>query len=628
MERDSLSLEISGHEGRYSVRAQAGDVPGALVDGVPLDVVDLRRTAGNLQVPVRRVSLAARSGPGEFSMQGETARQIGDKLFEAALPGEVRSLYASSRRAAAERGRPLRMLLHLDDPELAALPWELMHSEEFGYLCLDHEVVRRVEPSQSVAPLAVTSPLQVLAVASQAPGKPRLDIDRERGHLERSMAALERGDLARLRWVTAEDWESMLEALTGEPGGCHVLHFVGHGHYDEAKQEGALLFDDGRGGEQRIHAKALGQAIGYARPRPQLVVLNGCETGAAGDQDVFSSVAGALLRFVPAVVAMQFKVTDEAAIVFARFFYQALVALRRPIDVAVHQGRLAMLLQNDDSLAWATPVLYVRDDQDIRLFDIELSQPHQEKAAEGLEIDEARLIAAGAAHGTQVTGTPTLIQDWSGASGDFEFLCPAEDGGLVHLRRRNNMAGLPWDSPAPVLLDLGAVEAVGMVRSDLGEGRGSLEVVARVGERLMFLWNETGEPADWQVLAEPIAGGVRGNPVLLQDRSGEPGDFELVCPAVGGGMLFLRRRNNMRGRPWTLPYAIARDLDIVAVSMIQSTFGGRDGRPGGNLELIARVDDVLEFFWKGPPPEFWKHLTFDDRHPLVTALTPHTGEPG
>ncbi|MGW6919424.1 CHAT domain-containing protein [Kitasatospora sp. NPDC054939] len=618
MERDSLSLEISGHEGRYSVRAQAGDIPGALVDGVPLDVAELRRAAGTLQLPVRRVNLVTRSGRNEFSLRGETARQIGDRLFEAALPGEVRTLYAGTRRAAAARGRPLRMLLHLDDPELTALPWELMHSEEFGYLCLDHEVVRRVDPARSVAPLAVTAPLRVLAVASQTPGKPRLDIRREHRDLKRSMAALEQDDLARLDWLTVKDWQPMLGALNG---GCQVLHYVGHGGYDEARREGVLLFGDGRGRVRGIHAETLGLVIGAAHPRPQLVVLNGCETGAAGGQDVFSSVAGALLEYVPAVVAMQFKVTDDAAIVFARFFYQALVGLRRPIDVAVHQGRLALLLQDDDSLAWATPVLYVRDDEDVRLFDIERPQPHQEKAVAGLEVDEARLIAAGAAHGTQVTGTPALVQDRPGGGGDFAFLCPAEDTGLVHLRRRNDTAGLPWDLPARVLPDLGAVGAVGMVESDLGEGRGSLEVVARVGERLRFLWNETGEPADWQVAAEPLAGGVRGNPVLLQERLGQPGDFHLVCPAAGGGLMFLRRRNDLRGMPWTLPYTIARDLDVGAVSMIQSTFGGRDGRPGGNLELIARAGNALEFFWRGPPPDFWKHLTIDDRHPLVTALS-------
>ncbi|WBP84994.1 CHAT domain-containing protein [Kitasatospora cathayae] len=555
-----------------------------------------------------------------------TARQIGDALFEAALPGEVAELYASTRRAAAARGRHLRLVLRLDDPQLAVLPWELMHSKEFGYLCLDHALVRRVEPAHSVAALKADSPLQVLAVAARAPDKPRLDVGRERNHLKRSLAALERGDLAHLRWVTAQDWTAMFAALTG---GCHVFHFAGHGHYDEPRQEGALASANVSGEPADIHAEPLGKVIGEAAPRPQLVVLNGCETGSASDQAPFSSVAGALLRFVPAVVAMQFKVTDAAAIVFARFFHQALIALRRPIDVAVHQGRLAMLLEDDESLAWATPVLYVRDDQDIRLFDIERPQAHQEKAAEMLVVDEARLIAADAARRTRVTGTPALVQDRAAepALGDFELLCPTARRGLVHLRRRNDTAGIPWDPPATVLPELEGAEAVGMVESDLGGGRGSLEVVARVGEELRFAWNGTREPDGWQLMAEPIAAGASGNPVLLQDRLGDPGDFELVCPAVGGGLLHLRRRNGVAGLPWSRPYAIARDLEVDAVCMVQSTFGGRDGRPGGNLELIARVGDSLEFFWKGPPPGFWRHLAFDPRHPLVTALAPSGGEP-
>jgi hypothetical protein len=104
-----------------------------------------------------------------------------------------------------------------------------------------------------------------------------------------------------------------------------------------------------------------------ADPTPRLVVLNSCQTGAGADADVFSSTAATLVRTAPAVVAMQFAVTDNAAAVFSRAFYQALIH-HRGVDEAVRAGRIALTGWNPDTLEWVTPVLYLRS-QDSRLFD-------------------------------------------------------------------------------------------------------------------------------------------------------------------------------------------------------------------------------------------------------------------
>ena len=83
---------------------------------------------------------------------------------------------------------------------------------------------------------------------------------------------------------------------------------------------------------------------------------------------MFSSTAATLVRTVPAVVAMQFAVTDDAAAVFSRAFYQALVH-NRGVDEAVRAGRIALTGWNPDTLEWVTPVLYLRS-RDTRLFDL------------------------------------------------------------------------------------------------------------------------------------------------------------------------------------------------------------------------------------------------------------------
>ena len=65
-------------------------------------------------------------------------------------------------------------------------------------------------------------------------------------------------------------------------------------------------------------------------------------------------------RGIPAVVAMQFEVSDNAAVEFAPALYGALAA-GRPIDAAVTEARKAMYTVSP--LEWATPVRQVRPEE-------------------------------------------------------------------------------------------------------------------------------------------------------------------------------------------------------------------------------------------------------------------------
>ena len=70
---------------------------------------------------------------------------------------------------------------------------------------------------------------------------------------------------------------------------------------------------------------------------------------------------------IPAVVAMQYEITDDAALAFAAGFYEAL-ARGKPVDQAVTKAReIVRVTQN--SLEWATPVLFLASDE-TRLFEI------------------------------------------------------------------------------------------------------------------------------------------------------------------------------------------------------------------------------------------------------------------
>ena len=72
-------------------------------------------------------------------------------------------------------------------------------------------------------------------------------------------------------------------------------------------------------------------------------------------------------REIPAVIGMQFEITDRAAIVFASEFYSAL-ADGLPVDSSVAEARKAIYADRND-IEWGTPVLFMRV-ADGRLFDV------------------------------------------------------------------------------------------------------------------------------------------------------------------------------------------------------------------------------------------------------------------
>jgi hypothetical protein len=73
----------------------------------------------------------------------------------------------------------------------------------------------------------------------------------------------------------------------------------------------------------------------------------------------FSGLAQGFLRQgVPAVVAMQASITDDAALIFTRYFYRDLIE-SGIVDASLTEARLRMQA-NGHPIEWGTPVLYMR----------------------------------------------------------------------------------------------------------------------------------------------------------------------------------------------------------------------------------------------------------------------------
>jgi tetratricopeptide (TPR) repeat protein len=117
-----------------------------------------------------------------------------------------------------------------------------------------------------------------------------------------------------------------------------------------------------------VPAQFLGTLLHDHRPL-RLAVLNACEGARASRADPFAGTAQSLVQQgIPAVIAMQFEVTDEAAICFTREFYSA-IAVGYPVDAALAEARKAIFAEVSE-IEWGTPVLYMRSPDGL-IFEVE-----------------------------------------------------------------------------------------------------------------------------------------------------------------------------------------------------------------------------------------------------------------
>lgn len=284
------------------------------------------------------------------------SRVVGQKLFQALITGDIFEVYTRSQEQLAE-GEALRVRLIFptqDGSDIASLPWELLAEPEGAgpFVLLDTSVVRSLQQRRSIPPLAVAPPLRVLLTAAET--LPPANVATEFAAAGDALHGL-----STLIEVTPEPHltRKQLEARVRQPGTFHIWHFTGHGGI-ATDALGFLVFEDAQGDAEQVNSDEL--AIMLYRSGIRLVVLDSCDSAnVAGD--LFRSFAPALIRAdIPAVIAMQRRVSSESTHAFATAFYHAL-ASGEPLDACMTMGRWAiMYVAGLHVLDWSTPTLYTR----------------------------------------------------------------------------------------------------------------------------------------------------------------------------------------------------------------------------------------------------------------------------
>jgi hypothetical protein len=283
---------------------------------------------------------------------------FGQHLYQLLFDDEIERLFEESLGAAKASGERLRLQLSFEAgaAELANLPWEFLHYPRGDYFLCSHVdlVLSRYFPRHSRQTLRPEGTLRILvAVAKPTDLDPVLEA--------RVIEAIERLAEAypvRIEVLRKATVAAFTERMrTFQP---HVLHFIGHGAFNAETGNGeiALLKPDERA--DWCSDSDFADWCSLSGVLPRLVVLHLCEGGRADLRESFGGLAPRLVqKGVQAVVAMQYPITNMAAIDFSRVFYEALMR-GEPLDYAVQLGRqIFTTMRQHSARTFGTPVLYL-----------------------------------------------------------------------------------------------------------------------------------------------------------------------------------------------------------------------------------------------------------------------------
>lgn len=358
--------------------------------------------------------------------------EFGSDLFETLFQGDVRRLYDEAR--ARQNGQKLDFVFTSMIPWIAEKPWEFAYdmSRRSFLATEDVHFIRNVLtaiPADTILPRE--GPLRILVASAQPAGFGRLSVKQEEALIRRSFDPLIAAKLVEVVALARATPSSIHEHLrSGEFG---VVHFIGHGAFDEKTQQGSLVFENADGGEFRLGERSVREI--FCQRGVKLVFLNACQTGAGGRADFNKGVAQSLVSHgLPALVANQYSVLDSSATQFARHFYAAL-AQGLSIGKAAREARIAVnYALKGDPIDWAVPVVYARDPN------MRLCIP-SEAAAPPTPASTVFLRDRG-----PLEDRPTKIAVW-----DIDNVFPSLAGTLSHMNGAQNRFGFELvDLSAPI----------------------------------------------------------------------------------------------------------------------------------------------------------------------------------
>ncbi|UWU73819.1 CHAT domain-containing protein [Bradyrhizobium huanghuaihaiense] len=296
-------------------------------------------------------------------------QEIGSQLFEFLFQRKILELYQECSQAARKHDQPFLIRLRVTDPTLAYVPWETMYDKKNRFYVTTSQstpFMRAVDDYGEERRVAAARPIRMLGMAARVKvlnGLPldEIEVDAEQVAIKKALSELDDGKRLKLSWIpSAKARDLNRRFLRGDEGKrWDLFHFIGHGGHDPERQMGFIVVQEEGGPKgRRLYADDLKAFLTQPGQTPSLVVLNSC-SGAQGEPgSLFSSTAAELIQGgVPAVIAMQFEISDNMGLAFADTFY---TYLAESVSIQAALAHTRAELKARQFAEWISPVLYMR----------------------------------------------------------------------------------------------------------------------------------------------------------------------------------------------------------------------------------------------------------------------------
>lgn len=277
----------------------------------------------------------------------ELIQDLGKKIGQAMY--KVKGMEAK----LAARDEAVTVVLQLDYPELARVPWEIATINQVPYhhlLDRNVSIVRKVpavfQDAPAQWPTGRNESLRLLFVW----GETKPDDVPHKEHLPLLQQVCDEYGVELVHQEIA-DVATLTNLCSDEKKPFHFVHILAHGARAENREWGLRLKDEVVKGGQ------IARALRAGGTTPALATLSACDSANEKDNS-FGSVAYELHVYgVPLVVASQFRLRKSASVVSAAEVYNQLLGggdLREMLKGIRRQ------LAPADNEAWANEVVYTR----------------------------------------------------------------------------------------------------------------------------------------------------------------------------------------------------------------------------------------------------------------------------
>ena len=294
----------------------------------------------------------------------------GQRLFAWLLADDkLKATWAEVRGQQSQRR--VRLRIDADAPELHAIPWELL-CDAADDAAPNHLAAASATPfsrylaghQQPGSPI-LQRPIRILVAIANPKnlddfGAQAIDVEKEWATLQAALEGMEAKLILLPQPCTLPAIESALKA------GIHILHFIGHGHFNDQNQTAAIYLADADNRVQPVTdadfaamlVRQLADTDIHNDDKLRLVFLASCQTATRSPADAFRGFAPRLVQAgVPAVLAMQDLVPVESARAFATTYYRQLLQHGQS-DLAANEARSHLLTAQLRGAGM--PVLFMR----------------------------------------------------------------------------------------------------------------------------------------------------------------------------------------------------------------------------------------------------------------------------